>query len=361
MSSRTPGAWIAAVAVAVGWSCIAERSDHEQASVHPPLDCSEETADCNGEKADACETDILSSGENCGACGSDCSGGPCVGGVCGDPALSVARKQDGVCEMVSAGPAIFWANCGGGEIMAMPDPTRRPVELASRQGWVRGLAVDDTHVYWSRSTPGQAGIWRVARTGGTPTQLVVDDHVGGIAVDAESVFWARWVFVDDQDEEGGVHSAPKDGGPSLVLAKGPASELTIDATSVYWADPQARTLNRGEKSGSGVTVLAPTGDVSAIRVVGGTILWADNDGLFAVNDSGGGAEFIDRYSSGGIGAADGSLYYARGREIVKRALSGTESTQVAWVSEGSVGGIALVSDYLFWGNFNTNEVFRLDR
>lgn len=46
------------------------------------LACGAGTGDCNLDPKDGCEHDLLADGKNCGACGNDCKGAPCVQGAC---------------------------------------------------------------------------------------------------------------------------------------------------------------------------------------------------------------------------------------------------------------------------------------
>jgi hypothetical protein len=46
------------------------------------LACAKGTGDCNLDPKDGCEHDLASDSKNCGACGNDCKGAPCVQGAC---------------------------------------------------------------------------------------------------------------------------------------------------------------------------------------------------------------------------------------------------------------------------------------
>ncbi len=46
------------------------------------LACPKSAGDCNLDPKDGCEHDLLGDSKNCGACGNDCNGAPCVKGAC---------------------------------------------------------------------------------------------------------------------------------------------------------------------------------------------------------------------------------------------------------------------------------------
>jgi hypothetical protein len=83
------------------------------------LNCPRGTDECDGNTDDACETNLLMSAENCGACGracdlshaeARCAGGACQIAECLDPWIRCNTDDDDGCEVNSSTDA---QNCGG--------------------------------------------------------------------------------------------------------------------------------------------------------------------------------------------------------------------------------------------------------
>lgn len=107
---------------AVGSPCL-EAADCESGACDPTthtcaINCQPGTAECDGDTRDACETNLLSSVESCGACGQTCdlphaearcSGGKCRIAECQAPWIRCNTDEEG-CEVnASTDPR----NCGG--------------------------------------------------------------------------------------------------------------------------------------------------------------------------------------------------------------------------------------------------------
>jgi hypothetical protein len=94
----------------------------------------------------------------------------------------------------------------------------------------RGIAADDTYVYWVNTA---GDVMRIPLGGGTPKALAYSQQSSAIAVDATGVYWAN-------GGDGTVMMVPLDGGApaTLVTGLGYPRGIAIGARSVYWFDGQ---------------------------------------------------------------------------------------------------------------------------
>lgn len=152
------------------------------------------------------------------------------------------------------------------------DASARTV-LASTKGRPVGLALDETHAYFTDSDPG--AVAKVPLAGGPVVELYRGgDKTTGIAVDATHVYWSEW-------GSGRIVKVPKEGGAVTVLAtdqKG-ARAIAIDGARVYFTNPPTGSIRSVAKSGGAVTVHA-TGQKHpySVAVDATAIYWANVDG-----------------------------------------------------------------------------------
>jgi hypothetical protein len=164
--------------------------------------------------------------------------------------------------------------CGpynGAQITAYDKPTFAKTIVGLGTGGTRGLAVDDTRVYWGSEA--QPAVFSMPKTGGGLT-LLTNASPWNIAIDADRIYWGN-----NANSGTGVWAMPKQGGtPTLVASSAPLGTLTItiDDTSVYWVTGGA--VHRTPKSGGADTVLATgQGDVRSIVVDASGVYWANLD------------------------------------------------------------------------------------
>jgi hypothetical protein len=152
--------------------------------------CSAGFGDCNGTATDGCETSLLTSTANCGACGHSClfPGSTCSNGFCST------------------------------------------VSLYSSDNLVTGPVVDATSVYFADN---MVGILKVPLNGGTPTTLVPGAIPAQFVVDSTFLYWA-----DPNAFPPTVSKMPLTGGTIVALATNPSLPVSVavDANNVYFAD-----------------------------------------------------------------------------------------------------------------------------
>ena len=95
-------------------------------------------------------------------------------------------------------------------------------------GQTYGLALDDTHVYWTNSRDGE--VVRKRKSGGSAEVFARGQEVPTeISADNRNVYWIN----QSAGSRGQVVRKPKSGGEIEIFASGRLS-LVLDETHVYW-------------------------------------------------------------------------------------------------------------------------------
>jgi hypothetical protein len=149
--------------------------------------------------------DTSSDTHNCGVCGHDCLGGPCVAGVCRPCVLVVAPN-------------------------------------------LKNIDIDATHLYYTE--PDRGAVSKVPLVGGASTTLVSGIPARYVSVGMTAVYFAHSYSTTFSS----VQSVPLDGGTPAVLAQfgGLPVRWAFDGQNVYLA------LYTGSTDPSGVTIVVPT-------------------------------------------------------------------------------------------------------
>jgi hypothetical protein len=192
----------------------------------------------------------------------------------GGTPVALATGQDALTAIAVGGSHVYWTTASS--LMSVPIDGGTSVEVASwKAGAVAGdgMVVDGTSVYWTASTqpldqlslmkvPAAGGkatslgtllfpqiavhdgyvyghaseagsgaaMARVPVAGGAPTPLVREQQSGSgfgpIAVDSKNLYWIG--------SNGAVLSTPLAGGPVTTLVAGPANDLVVTPTHLYW-------------------------------------------------------------------------------------------------------------------------------
>lgn len=343
-------------------ACSGEEPPSVASEPVPPttsLACVTGRADCNLELADGCEVALSSDAAHCGRCGNSCGFALCEAGGCAPAPKVIATGQDGVCGVATNGAEVFWSNCRDGRIRSHGAGGLGTKTLAVDQPWVYDIATDGAEVWWSTrgNWSEKGGIRRVSTSGGPVSEVVEDDDVWGIALGADRVYWTRW-WLTDEGAEGAVVSMPKAGGTKSFIALTPGSEIAVDGSAVFWHDPSASVILRADMSSGQKLVLADAHDlVSSLAVHGEFVFWTDGNGLFRVPATGGDATLIDR-AGAGVALAAPTVYYATWSHLFEWDQAGARALAAI---PGSVGGMAVLGEYVYFGDFNENVVVRVKR
>jgi len=229
---------------------------------------------------------------NCGACGHDCLGAACSGGVCAPETIAAGTGR--FFALGTDGSNVYWSNFdadggslwkvtpGGGaatelttgitEVFGLAAAgghvlfstfTKRivgdvgagggaPTTLAPESGPAQCTAFDGTYFYWGLD--GRAGgpvVERVPVAGGAVSTVATGGQANVLAVDGADLFYTDY-------PDGLIVHVPAAGGAPRVLAQGQALPwgIAVDATYVYWANYGDGNVMRVLRAGGAAEVLA---------------------------------------------------------------------------------------------------------
>jgi hypothetical protein len=259
--------------------------------------------------------DLQTDAKNCGACGHDCLGATCNGGLCAPALVVTGLDQAGVITVDgndlfllksgTTGPDgfIWQAPKTGGAAIALVSNFVYPASLAvsptdvffpalgahmnkvPRSGGpitqlppTLGanpfqLAIDSTYVYWM-SGGGPETINRMALDGSGPTPIVTQDAIQAFAIDGAYVYFAT----GPRGGTGTITRVPVGTGAPLDLGKtsvGTSAVPTLDVrpTAVVWSDSNPVAIRAVSPSGGPTRTLAVGGDPVTQLVFDGTTIY----------------------------------------------------------------------------------------
>jgi hypothetical protein len=182
-----------------------------------------------------CEAFTAFDPHNCGACGHDCLGAPCVDGMCqplelAAPTTPLPETQPGNGFLALDGDYVYFTyqyGTAGGVAMAPKDGSAAPTCIVCAEGEPREIVVANGAVYWTDIALAKV---RTAPTAGTPATVLIHSSVGTpIAVTAEQVFWYEPSALK-------IMAAQLDGtSPTIIATEQPGVESIVAREGfVYW-------------------------------------------------------------------------------------------------------------------------------
>lgn len=151
--------------------------------------------------------------------------------------------------------------------------TPPPEVLANDDGELGGLALDADAVYWSQGNT----IRRRAKGGGDSIVLTKTTAAPSrLAVDGTHVYWT-------ESSSGNIGRVPKVGGSAEILAAGEVKPfaLAVDADAVYWATMMGNVIRLGMQGGGAPQTLTDLAwNCSDLALDDDAVYWSDgiNDG-----------------------------------------------------------------------------------
>jgi hypothetical protein len=266
------------------------------------------------------DADIASNSNlHCGRCGHSCLGGACEGGVC------------------------------------------QPIPIATGQGNVGGLVIDETHVYWTSLTSNVVA--RVPKAGGAVQVLAQSPNVSlapSLAVSKDHVYWGNDDFTNTV-----VNRCPLTGcganAPEKIADADRPIGLAVNSTHVYWCDRNTARIERRAFTGGAVALVARAVGAGpqaiAVDKDTGQAFWVgDFSGEAQSHYTDGGTYDIGQNGqSGRVITVDAVNAYwgvqidpgERGR-ILRAPRNGSGMAQQIGVAGGEPGGMYLDGTTLFW-------------
>lgn len=206
----------------------------------------------------------------------------------GDP--TCLRPGAGILATALDASALYWLEPEAGRVMRLGKSQTEPTVLATTDEAMRGMALDDTFVYWTEN----AAIHRVPKEGGKAQVVAKDISMPDmLSVDGTHVYWYSMMA-------GVIYRAPKKGGaPKKVHADDQHTlhAFFLDGDDLYFsygAEKKMELLRIPKAGGKPTPVLGGQDPASAFAVSGDRIYWVTEEGIFSVGKSGGVSKVIDK-------------------------------------------------------------------
>ena len=313
---------------------------------------------------------------NCGACGHDCLGGTCVGGMC-QPVM-VASQQSAPFALAVDSEFIYWTNKEtDGTVLKTPILGGNITTLATGQVQPLHIAVDSNNAYWTTESNGTTDIGTVVRVplgGGALTTMAFGlNEPDSIVVRNGQAFWTVWN--GDEPGAGVIMTEATDASTPQIAASGLTvpTGLALNATTLYWSNQLDPAEDGGtvfavpvaaKDGGASVTLAAEPDLPLYIAIDTNNVYWTDwTDGAVVAAPLSGGAPVTlagGRTHPWGITVDATNVYWTDWGDgtVMEVPLVGGAVTTLAQ-QQVSPLTIAVDAKSVYWASYASGTVMRL--
>lgn len=308
--------------------------------------CAAGFADCDGNGANGCETNIDSDPLHCGGCGVACGVGTCAGAAC-QVAQVLASGIPTVAYMATDGTSLYLASGGhsnvaytDGSVQSIPLAGGTPTVLVSNVPSVNGLSFDGTHVYFSSIGNGNFDngfLGRVLPQGGTYETFAANQPYCLYALQrGQRTYWLNAGTASASWADGAVRVSIAGAASTIATETNPTG---VDEGSgfVYWLSGGSPSggfddgaLRRQPIAGGATETLVTTiPKAGTLIVAGGLVYYAEEDAVTQYDPGPGQVTtFASHPADPGNFATDGTYLYwtqpGAGRVLRKNLAGGSE-------------------------------------
>ena len=271
--------------------------------------CAAGFANCDGLVDNACETDLGTSNEHCGACGQSCANGRCEAGVCScepsfgdcdldltngcETSLAQDARHCGSCDHDCQGGA-----CGGGSC--------QPVAVTATLADPRDLSLGGGYAIWIQGD----GVHALALAGGGPQLIAMEAGAACTSYHQGRIYYLI---------PGAVRSvAPGELPVTVAAATGAGAArpcLVARGDHVYWIDLNAE-LREAPVSGGGSSLVAQ--QVHAIAADEQHYYWSQLDTVFQALHDGSPAAPIAFEAAAQLATHFGDIYWLASAGAIRK-------------------------------------------
>lgn len=199
----------------------------------------------------------------------------------GGPTVALMQEPD-LMAMAADASAVYWLAPRVGKVGKVPRGGGAPEVLAETTGIVRGMAIDDTDVFWAENE----AIYRVSKAGGKVATVVTAAVPDFLNVDGTHVYYYSTIT-------GVILRAPKKGGAAVKVHSDDQHTFHtffIDGPDLFvsfGAEKKMEIQRLPKTGGKPVTVVDGQDPASDFAIDGANIYWITEDDIFKVPRNGG--------------------------------------------------------------------------